>query len=478
MKAIKLIRLIVYHTLLIGILSCNTDEDYNSEVPATKLSFSQDHYFLNPDADSVTIPIELSTKPARNGFVEIALTGDMAYDQDYSTNPQADDDKVQLELVAGVRSTSFTVNRKNFNLEEEKSLHISLARPSLGFALGPQVTASIKFEMNEVSLSEVNFSAEEEKISEDTSEGTTVKIILSTLTRKSENLKISVSKPSHIDYDTHFTILPMAILDEISLDIPPLSDSISFKVFPIDDQVLIGDYELLFELEGMTDGLKMGAMKKFIVIIEENDDYTGATHTISSLKEGFVNYPNEWFIPSDYFIEGIITSDVNVMDNKAAYIQDETGGILIRFNTPNTLKLGDKIRMNLINGTGKILNDQKSIDGISLGNTVLHDENLVVEAENITIEQLHSGNYEGKRIRLENVEFQNANGVLSFVGSHNIIQGSAVASVLTYPSAPFSDFIIPTGKVTVSGIVGDWGRLMPQKIHMILLNDLNLLAKD
>ncbi len=462
MKTTKFIRLIVYHAFIFGALSCTPDENPPNENLPANISFSQAQYILNPEDESVIISINLSAALANNGFVEVALLGELLYDQEYATIPQAVNSKIPLELTKDARTASFIVVRNALTINEEKTLTLSLARPSSGIVLGNMSTTSIKFIKNVIALNEVNFSAEEATISEDAADGLSIGISLSAPTNTSETLKISMSKPDNKEYGTHFYTSPAAVLNEISLVIPPMANSITFKIFPVDDQILLGDYKVSFTIAEMTDGLQLGAQNTFIATIKENDQPAGETHPISEVRAEFENHENEWFFPTDYFIEGVITSGYNVIDSKTAYIQDATGGILLRFFTPNTLKLGDKIRLNLINGTGRKINDQKSIDGLSPGNVVLLSENIIVEAETITVVQLHSGAYEGRRIKLENVQFMNADGVVTFAGSHRISQGNTTALVLTYPSASFSSTPLPVGNVSVSGIVGDFGRLMPQ----------------
>ncbi len=462
MKTTKFIRLIVYHAFFIGALSCTPDENNPEEIVPSKISFSQAQYIINPEDDSIVISLNLSSTLASNGFVEVALLGDLLYDQEYTTIPKALNKKIPLELTKGLQTVSFIVARNALAINEEKMLSLSLTRPSSGIVLGNIATASIKFISKVVSLNEVNFSAEEASISEDAAEGLTVGINLSGETSKWEILKISMSISDNRVYGTHFYTNPEPVLNEISLEIPAQANSTSFKIFPIDDQILMGDYIVTFTIEEMTDGMQPGVQNTFIATIKEDDQPTGETHSISEVRAQFENHENDWFFSTDYFIEGVITSAENVLDNKTAYIQDDTGGILIRFFTTNTLKLGDKIRLNLINGTGQYINDQKSIDGLNPGNKILLRENIVVEAETITVAQFHSGNYEGKRVKLENVEFINADGVVTFAGSHSISQNGTTALVMTYSSASFSSTPLPVGNISVIGIVGDWGRLMPQ----------------
>uniref|UniRef100_UPI0035697FE2 DUF5689 domain-containing protein n=1 Tax=Zeaxanthinibacter enoshimensis TaxID=392009 RepID=UPI0035697FE2 len=136
---------------------------------------------------------------------------------------------------------------------------------------------------------------------------------------------------------------------------------------------------------------------------------------------------------------------------------------MIRFFLARNFKIGDKIRLNLKSATGTYFNGQKSIDQVNPEGSVLISENMIVQAEEITLDQLLSGDYEGKRVLVRNVSFVNADGNITFLGSRTITDDVRVASVITYASAAFSNTVLPAEQVSISGIVGDWGRIMPQQ---------------
>jgi hypothetical protein len=131
------------------------------------------------------------------------------------------------------------------------------------------------------------------------------------------------------------------------LDAIPGADTVSFKIIPVDDNLVLGSYEVMFSLHSTTGQLKKGTNTEFVVRIEEDDNNQVEVHTIAELRNMFNEFEGEFWLGLDYFIEGVITSRSNVANNKTAYIQDNTGGIMLMFTVQNYLKLGDKVRINL-----------------------------------------------------------------------------------------------------------------------------------
>lgn len=61
--------------------------------------------------------------------------------------------------------------------------------------------------------------------------------------------------------------------------------------------------------------------------------------------------------------------------------------------------------------------------------------------------------------------FPRADGKVTFDGSRLISDGKRQGSVHTHPTAQFHNQILPNGTVNVTGIVGDWNRILPQAYH-------------
>lgn len=438
--------------------SCKDSETLNNPLNNSSINFSVSKDTMLSNRDSLTVQVEINTKALVKGSVNIKLSGDAAVNTDYITKPEAVKGVVTLNLLKESQKAQLLIIRSSPR-QTEKTINLTLENPSSGFVLGNISSASIKL-MKEI-VDSINFSDSFIHISETDTQGYDIALTLGGSVTQTEHVNIEIINPTGIEYGTHYSTNIAAVQNVLKLDVTPGTKTLSFKIIPVNNQVVSGNYELAFRIGSTTGQLRKGIHSELKVRVEE-DDKNIAIHSIAELRNLFKDYNDEFFLPNDYFIEGIITSGTNVADEKIAYIQDTTAGIMLRFTLPKVLKLGDKVRLNLKGASGNYVNDQKAFYNITDLHGVKVDENQAVMPIDITIEQFASGNYEGKRVRINNVQFSQANGPLTFQGVRQITNGSQAMSITTFATAPFSNTIVPSGKFSVTGIAGDWGRILPQ----------------
>ncbi|MEN3324962.1 DUF5689 domain-containing protein [Mariniflexile soesokkakense] len=473
MKTMNFNRLLFLILLSITILSCSKDDDNNSggnSGATSKVSFIQENYTITPQMDSVIIPLKLEPKAFIDGFITIELSGNATYGSDYITIPEVSNGKVLIELLINTQSTNLIIYKTNENYSIEKTLNLKLSNSTTGFSIGSTNNTQVTFEAQINWANKLNFNTSIGQINENNNEGLSVMLNTTSSVPNGSVAKIKIISPAGINYGTHFYTIPEAVDNSIHLTFNQNAQSTSFKIIPINDNMILDNRNILFEIIETSETLEIGENNEFTATIIEDDFQPGATNTIAELKSNFSQNQNDWFVPTDYFIEGIITSDKNVIDEKAVYIQDNTSGIMIRFITANTYKLGDKVRVNIKNGTGRVVNGEYIMDYINISQVAKYAENLVVQPELITIEQLNTGNYQGKRVKLVGVYFESANGQQVFEGNQVIKQNNLGAIVTTYSTADFSNNVLPMGEVSVTGIVGKWNYIFPQKYSHDITN--------
>ena len=91
------------------------------------------------------------------------------------------------------------------------------------------------------------------------------------------------------------------------------------------------------------------------------------------------------------------------------------------------------------NGEGKILDGQKAITGVADRLGILMGENLSVAPEVITLEQLNSGQYQGKRVQVQKIHFTETNNSAVWLGTHAITDNERTGYVLTLEGAAFKN---------------------------------------
>jgi len=449
-------------------MSCSTEEVVNHG-PSTKVSFANQTQTITQDMESISIPLKLDPKALSIGYITVEFSGSATYGTDFTTTPEAVNNKLYIKLLTNTQDTIFVISRANANTTE-KLINLKLSNPTADFSLGSRITSEVKLNAQPIVANKLNFVGLTGATSEGDLEGMVINLNTTAVVPDGSRANVKINMPQGIIYGTHFYTIPAATLNEIQLEFNQNALATSFKLIPVNDNLVLGDYNIVFELTYTTNGLEIGEQKEFTATVLENDDTNGVINTIAELKSKYNEHQGNWYLPDDYFIEGVITSNGNTLDNKSVYIQDATSGILVRFLTSNIFNLGDKIRLNLKNANGTSFNEQKTIDGVNMYGYAKYAENIPVFAETITIDQLHSGNYEGKKVKIEGVHFVDADGTVKFLGNHVIKHDDSIASVRVYAWATFSDYALPQGTLSVTGIVGDYGSLMPQKFTHDITN--------
>lgn len=464
MKAKLLVQVLILPVMVTIFSACSKEDDPEpgNETPApSKVEFLKVNDTLDLTDDSLVVQLKFDRLASVDGHISVRFTGDAVHGLDFTTRPQSTNGIITLALLKEAPMVEFTVFRTG-PLQAERTLNLVLENPTEGFELGTRHESTVMLKKHPDQDVTVDFAEEMINITESVSDGFEIILNLIGSLLHTENVLIEVTSSQDFIYGTHFLTDPVAVQNELILDAIPGADTVSFKIIPVDDNLVLGSYEVMFSLHSTTGQLKKGTNTEFVVRIEEDDNNQVEVHTIAELRNMFNEFEGEFWLGLDYFIEGVITSGSNVANNKTAYIQDNTGGIMLMFTVQNYLKLGDKVRINLEGGTGTTINDQKAIIDIHDMLGIKLAQNQVVIPEVVTPEQVGSGEYEGMRVRIDDAYFPEADGTNVFAGSWVIKQGDSSAAVATYQWAPFSNYVLPEGNVSVIGIVGDWGRIMPQ----------------
>ncbi len=462
--------------LSLGFWACIEDDGIVNEptpgISITMVNFSLENQTVPEDGDSLKVNLSFDRAATADGVIPVRLSGDAVYLQNFSTSPSPNEGVISLNVEKGQAAASFLVTPVNDEDSlGDKTIRFTLEKPSAGFKLGSKIISSVALieddtttnPGNEENEAIIGFGEDVISISENDAEGLHISLLLEGSVKHTEYVFINVLSTEGFFSGTDYIIDPLAILGEIKLEVNPGAENLKFRIAPVDDRLLSGNFELKFTISNVSDGIKKGAQTSLTVEVEEDDIINPASlHTIADLRAEFEKHTGDWAFSDDYYIEGIITSDKNVVDEKVVYIQDATGGIMLVFNAPRLMKKGDKVQVNLKNANGHEINGQIAMTGVEdrAGITLGHSFEVVPEV--ITLAQLHSGKYQGKWVRLLNVSFTNADGVNTWLGTQRFSDGNRYGFSTAFATADFSQKPLPTEKVNITGIVGDWNRLQPQ----------------
>ncbi|MFO7878546.1 MAG: DUF5689 domain-containing protein [Bacteroidota bacterium] len=223
---------------------------------------------------------------------------------------------------------------------------------------------------------------------------------------------------------------------------------------------------------------------------ETEDIPTGNTLTIGEIRQMYTDsvesgaYPEGYKFTGDFSLYCVCTMDDKSGNiYKSAYVQDETGAINLHLMSSGGLYQGDSVRIYL---KDLILGDYENmlqLDSVSV------DDNIVKlateqekEPELVEISQI-TGAYQGKLIKLENVQFVEADINKTFADADNLITenrtledcNGQTIDVRTSGYADFADYPVPDGKGTLIAIASqfrdDW-QLFIRHFHEVDMDGL------
>jgi hypothetical protein len=219
---------------------------------------------------------------------------------------------------------------------------------------------------------------------------------------------------------------------------------------------------------------------------------TGSVMTIADLRNTFVNNGGvaiQWGDSSDRSVFAVVTADEqngNLYRN--VYVQDNTGGLVLRLRSSGGLYQGDSLRIFLPGTTLSSYQGMLQLDSVDVDNNVVKQRTgIQIAPQVVTISQLNNAlditsPMQGKLVQLNNVQFIPSDTALTY--SNAITQatenrtlencGGDLVIVRNSGYADFAGTPVPNGKgsfVAVVGVFGSTVQLFIRDIDEVRLND-------
>ncbi|MBK7945331.1 MAG: choice-of-anchor J domain-containing protein [Flavobacteriales bacterium] len=205
----------------------------------------------------------------------------------------------------------------------------------------------------------------------------------------------------------------------------------------------------------------------------------GAVLTVAELRALYTTDPV--YFDSAKSVYAVVTADEESGNlYKNVYVQDHTGGIVLRLVNSGGLYQGDSIRIYL---PGTKLNSYQGLmqlDSVDVDNNVVKQAvGIVKQPELITVAQVTPA-MQGKLVRLEGVEFlasdiggTYANAITQQTMNRTLSDCAANVLVRTSGYANFAGQQLPTGNGSFVGVVGQFNsemQLFIRNINEVQLN--------
>lgn len=205
----------------------------------------------------------------------------------------------------------------------------------------------------------------------------------------------------------------------------------------------------------------------------------GTQGTISAIRAAFASGNT---ICPNIFINGTVISDFTTsnLNGRNIFIQDNTGGIVVRFAANHSFQLGDSLKIECSGQTLSEFNGLLQVGG-STPNVPLGFATKVgtgtVTPRLTTIAQLKANltgtndPWESTLVKVQGVTFI---GGGTYSGSKLITDGTDTITVYTATGASFSAANVPTGTVSVTAILSDFtNATAPNTRQQLVLRNTN-----
>jgi hypothetical protein len=320
----------------------------------------------------------------------------------------------------------------------------------------------------------IGFSSVSASVQEDDTDPLKVTFYSNTTLTEPVALAISVTDIGGMEYGVDYVTEPEPIDGTISLMIDPEDAEPGFTITSLGNTAPSTTRKANFDLvsvqgsglvlaQAITLTFQYSITEKTVdpnhlTIAAVRAQYTGSTITLSESK----------------FIEGVVTSTNDNVTAKNVFIQDASGGIVLRFNSNNTtaaLKLlpGEEVRVPL---QGVTLTAFNGLIQLGDGSTTLPHEKIIKlgtqplpEPVIVTVEQLNSNVYQSMLVKVVNVSFAAADGAKTVSGNNTFSDGSVTSTMRVESYAPFSGKVLPSGSVSITGVASyfNTSQIVPMK---------------
>jgi hypothetical protein len=178
---------------------------------------------------------------------------------------------------------------------------------------------------------------------------------------------------------------------------------------------------------------------------------------------------------ASYYIKGVVVSD-NAngnfgTNNRTLYLQDGDRGISIFFNTAHSFSMGDSIIVSVGGATLTNYNGVLEIKSLTVSKATKKGTGTIIPRQ-VTINEINTnyGNYEGTVVKIVNASVSGGTTYGDNSGNKTVTDGSGSITLYTSSSASFAGNNIPSGTVTITGVVNEYNTT--HQVQIRTLNDI------
>lgn len=429
--------------LIASAVSC--DDDNDSSLSNTTTQFAKTELTIAENAGEQTIVLSLNNIAPIDG--EVVVQVNAITPTCYSTTPLAELGQLKVDVQKGLRKAYFKLTpTDNASLDGDKTVQFTITTVSRGYVTGVSREMLVTVTDDEVPGA-AGFASSEIRVRENNTDAAELEILFPAPITADGVLVVELQ--SAAAYGSEYITQPQAANGKIFLQVPKGSSSAVINLYPVDDKVLKADRVINFKLVDSNGGVSIGHNNTIEATITDDDGHM--LTDISLVRSRYEDAPI--IFTEDTFIEAVVTSGTNTLSGRVV-VEDETGALPIQFQSGISPQRGDVILINLRNAQLRQLLGQLEAGVVSTYEK-MSDGN--VPATRISLASLleQPERMESRTVQLVNVSFSQANGTTTFLGDRILTDGTEKIMVRTGANAGFANEIVPSGSVTVTGILAD-----------------------
>ncbi|MCB0585813.1 MAG: hypothetical protein KDD06_10885 [Phaeodactylibacter sp.] len=161
--------------------------------------------------------------------------------------------------------------------------------------------------------------------------------------------------------------------------------------------------------------------------------------------------------PAAKKIRGVVVSDkdnVNWADRNLV-VQDESGGIVVRFASPHNFALGEEIEINISGQELSEYNGLLQVNNVPNSNAISYGPGAMPDPRAATIEEVlnNAEAWESTLVKISNVSCPDGG---TYSGSKTLDDGTGTIVLFTRSQATFANDNVPTGAFTLTAVVSQF----------------------
>ncbi len=265
----NLLKLLAIIPISAFILSCSDDEQENPS--KVVVQFADEGLTIPENSNEKKITIEFNRVASQSGRIQIALDAEHA--KYLNTIPAAVNGVLSLYVEKNVSSASFTLKPENdFAVNASKQVEFTLKEVLGNFLVGNQnkFTLTIQDDESTSPLSFVNFIPVNATIKETNADGYTLQLHVSESAGADGQIFITSHSEKAI-YGQHYITEPAFENGRLSLTAIPGTSVVSFKVIPVDNGTVNGEYQIDFNIDQTEGNIQKGNKVKEVFKITDDE---------------------------------------------------------------------------------------------------------------------------------------------------------------------------------------------------------------